>query len=71
MKINFGLAPNARQAGPGQILKFRQVHTSTLNVVSHGIMHGRVVTSGGDVKKGYQPGMASLYYISAKNIYFM
>jgi hypothetical protein len=37
MEINFGLGPNTRRAGPGEILKFRSVQTSTLGALSQGL----------------------------------
>jgi hypothetical protein len=33
MKINFGLGPNNRQVGSGEILKFRPVKTSAVGIL--------------------------------------
>jgi hypothetical protein len=51
MKVKFGFGPNARWAGPSEIIKFRPVQTSTLGVPSQEIKHGKVVLlSGAELK---------------------
>jgi hypothetical protein len=72
MKINFEIGPNARLAGPGEILKCRPVQTSTSGFLLQGIKHGRGVTlSGVQVKNEYELEIVSSNYYFRKKYFIL